>query len=155
MFHNVQAALLHIQRQLAQVLDPRQILDACREAGHRFRRRVLDPVATIHLFLLQILKGNGAIARLRDFTDLAFSASSYCKARMRLPLQVLQTLLAKVGAAVRDSLGQAERWHGHRTFHVDGSSFSMPDTPDLQEHFGQPGAQKPGCGFPVAHLLAL
>jgi hypothetical protein len=44
---------------------------------------------------------------------------------------------------------------GHRTFWVDGSSFSMPDTPALQEHFGQPGKQLPGCGFPVAHLLAL
>ena len=31
----------------------------------------------------------------------------------------------------------------------------MPDTPALQEHFGQPGQQLPGCGFPVAHLLAL
>ena len=31
----------------------------------------------------------------------------------------------------------------------------MPDTPSLQKAFGQPGAQKPGCGFPVAHLLTL
>lgn len=30
----------------------------------------------------------------------------------------------------------------------------MPDTPELQAAFGQPGGQKPGCGFPVAHLLA-
>src|SRR5207247_4831493 len=47
------------------------------------------------------------------------------------------------------------RWHGHRTFLTDGSSLSMPDTPELQKEFGQPGAQKPGCGFPVMHLLAL
>ncbi|MCA1671843.1 MAG: hypothetical protein LC799_06440, partial [Actinobacteria bacterium] len=47
------------------------------------------------------------------------------------------------------------RWHGHRTFLVDGSSVSMPDTPELQQQFGQPGAQAPGCGFPVMHLLAL
>jgi hypothetical protein len=47
------------------------------------------------------------------------------------------------------------RWRGHRTFLVDGSSFSMPDTPDLQQYFGQPSGQRPGCGFPVAHLLAL
>jgi hypothetical protein len=47
------------------------------------------------------------------------------------------------------------RWLGHRVFHVDGSSFSMPDTPQLQAHFGQPGQQKPGCGFPTAHWLAL
>jgi Transposase DDE domain len=38
---------------------------------------------------------------------------------------------------------------------VDGSSFSLPDTPELQEYFGQPRGQRPGCGFPVAHLLAL
>jgi len=31
----------------------------------------------------------------------------------------------------------------------------MPDKPELQKHFGQPGVQQPGCGFPVAHLLAL
>ncbi len=33
---------------------------------------------------------------------------------------------------------------------MDGSSFSMPDTPELQAAFGQPGNQEPGCGFPVA-----
>src|SRR5262249_32667030 len=26
---------------------------------------------------------------------------------------------------------------------------------DLQAAFGQPGGQQPGCGFPVAHILAL
>src|ERR1035438_3159419 len=47
------------------------------------------------------------------------------------------------------------RWLGHRLFYVDGSSFSMPDKPVLQKEFGQPPAQKAGCGFPVAHFLAL
>jgi multisubunit Na+/H+ antiporter MnhG subunit len=31
----------------------------------------------------------------------------------------------------------------------------MPDTPELQDVFGQPSRQLPGCGFPVAHLLTL
>lgn len=31
----------------------------------------------------------------------------------------------------------------------------MPDTPELQTAFGQPGHQEPGCGFPVAKWLAL
>lgn len=43
----------------------------------------------------------------------------------------------------------------HRVFVVDGSTFSMPDTPQLQQEFGQPGGQKKGCGFPAAHLLAM
>ncbi len=46
-------------------------------------------------------------------------------------------------------------WLGHRVLYVDGSSFSMPDTPELQRAFGQPGGQSRGCGFPVARLLAL
>ena len=29
----------------------------------------------------------------------------------------------------------------------------MPDTPQLQAHFGQSRKAKPGCGFPVAHLM--
>lgn len=31
----------------------------------------------------------------------------------------------------------------------------MPDTPELQNAFGQPGQQAAGCGFPVVHLLTL
>jgi hypothetical protein len=155
MFQRLQTALQQIQHDLAQVLDPAQITAACAAVGHRFRQRLLDPVTTIHLFVLQILKGNFAAARLKEFTTKVFTEAAYCKARMRLPLAVLQTLLRSVGTAVQPLLDDTGRWHGHRTFHIDGSSFSMPDTPALQTEFGQPGNQKAGCGFPVAHLLAL
>ena len=46
-------------------------------------------------------------------------------------------------------------WFGHRVLLIDGSSFSMPDVAALQAYFGQPGNQAKGCGFPVAHILAL
>jgi hypothetical protein len=156
MFRHVHAALRRIQAEVAQVLDPSQILTMCKEVRYRFRERVLDPVTTIHLFIIQILNGNFAIARLKDFTDRVFTEAAYCNARQRLPLKVLQGLLGRVGTALRPTMDDDQgRWHGHRTFHVDGSSFSMPDTPELQEEFGQPGNQKPGCGFPIAHLLTL
>lgn len=155
MFRYVHAALRRIQGEVAHVLDPAQIAAVCREAGYHFRRRVLDPVTTIHLFVIQILNGNFAIARLKDFTNRVFSEAAYCRARARLPLKVLQTLLQRVAAAFRSTMDDHGRWHGHRTFHLDGSSFSMPDTPELQKEFGQPGNQRPGCGFPVAHLLTL
>ncbi len=155
MFQGVGAALRRIQEDLAHVLDARQITAVCHEVGYRFRQRLLDPVTTIHLFVLQVLHGNVAVARLRDFTDKEFSEAAYCKARGRLPLPVLQTLLQRICTALRATIDPSARWRGHRTFHVDGSSFSMPDTPALQKEFGQPGAQRPGCGFPVAHVLAL
>jgi hypothetical protein len=63
--------------------------------------------------------------------------------------------LERFGSAVQQSALDEGRWHGHRTFLVDGSGGSMPDTPALQQAFGQPSAQRPGCGFPVARLLGL
>src|SRR5206468_2444841 len=62
------------------------------------------------------------------------------------------------GPARADRRGDApcdRGWLGHRVWVVDGSSFSMPDAPELQRHFGQPAGQRPGCGFPVAKWLAL
>jgi DDE family transposase len=155
MLHQVRAALRRIQEDLAQILDPAEITAVCSELGHRFRKRVLDPITTIHLFVIQILHGNFAVARLKDFADEEFSEPAYCKARRRLPLQVLQGLLQRVGAALRPIMNDAGRWRKHRTFHIDGSAFSMPDNPELQKEYGQPGCQRLGCGFPVAHLLAL
>ena len=71
-------------------------------------------------------------------------------------MTIFQRLLQHVTEALQPVM-QAEdgRWLRHRVFLVDGSSFSMSDTPQLQAKFGQPGVQKPGCGFPVAHLLVL
>jgi hypothetical protein len=136
-------------------LEPEAILTACRGVAYRWRERTLDPVTTIQLFFVQILHGNTACTHLRHLTKLDVTASAYCQARMRLPLAVFAQLLRSVSHALQHKPLEEGRWLGHRTFWVDGSSFSMPDTPALQKHFGQPGKQLPGCGFPVAHLLAL
>ena len=136
-------------------LEPEASLTACRGVAYRWRERTLDPVTTIQLFFVQILHGNTACTHLRHLTQLNVTASAYCQARMRLPLTVFEQLLRSVSNALQHEPLDEGRWVGHRTFWVDGSSFSMPDTPALQKHFGQSGTQLPGCGFPVAHLLAL
>ncbi|WP_165075239.1 IS4 family transposase [Paludisphaera rhizosphaerae] len=83
-----------------------------------------------------------------------FSDSAYCQARRRIPLAVFLGLVEGVAAAVRGTSEDC-RWRGHRLWVEDGSSVSMPDAPELQARFGQPSGQRPGCGFPVAKLLAL
>jgi len=60
-----------------------------------------------------------------------------------------------VSEAAGEELRTTAFGEGHRLVLVDGSGCSMPDTPVLQEQYGQPGGQKPGCGFPVAKLLGL
>jgi hypothetical protein len=142
------------QNWLAEI-DAASIEHACAKHDCRWRDRVLSPVVTVQVFFLQVLHGNTACTHLSKLSRICFSAAAYCKARQRVPLEVLVTLLRQSVEQLQRDTFDTGRWLGHRVFFVDGSSFSMSDTPQLQAHFGQPGGQKPGCGFPTAHWLAL
>jgi hypothetical protein len=156
MVPNVTAILQRFTTEWATLLQPEAILAACSEVDYiAWRHRVLTPVTTIQLFLLQILHGNTACSHLPHVSGLRFSAAAYCQARAKLPLRLFALLLERFGSAVQRSALDEERWQGHRTVLVDGSGCSRPDTPALQEAFGQPTEQRPGCGVPVAHLLGL
>jgi hypothetical protein len=155
MHHRIVSILHRFKQDPSRLLDRPAILDICRSIGHKWRQCLFDPVATIHVFLVQILHGNTAIRHLPHLTARAFTDAAYCLARSRLPLKVFQGLVRSVADSLHGATRDTGRWLGHRVFVVDGSAFSMPDTPELQAHFGQTTAQKPGCGFPIAHILAL
>lgn len=155
MHPSILPVLARLRQDLAEILQPQAIRDACRHAGYSWRNRTLDPVATISLFLLQILHGNTACQHVVQFGQWAFSATAYCKARKRLPLAVLQALVEMVAVKLRSTTSASADWLGHRVWMIDGSGFSMPDVPALRDHFGSPTGQRPGCGFPVGHLVAL
>ncbi len=125
------------------------ISEACRETGMTWIDSALNPIITVQIFFLQFLHGNTACEHMPRLARMTFTAAGYCKARMRVKLEALMLLLRRSVESLHQEVFDTERWLGHRVFHVDGSSFSMPDTPQLQAHFGQPGAQKPGCGFPT------
>lgn len=147
-------AVATIKRSVAECLTVESIHQACRQVSYTWRERELGPAQTIWTFLLQVLHGNTACAHVVRLARLSCSASAYCSARARLPLAVYQRILQQISQRAQQSLREP-LWHGHRTFYVDGTGFSMPDTKELREHFGQCGAQRAGCGFPVAHLLAM
>jgi len=132
------------------------IEDLCSRHKHQWRDRELDPATTVALFLQQVVRGNLSCAETRRACNLQATAQAYCAARARLPLPVLRGLLTlTVDAAMPATKRENHLWNGHRTFHIDGSTVSMPDTPELRKAFGTPSGQKKGCGFPVAHLLVL
>lgn len=148
-------AIGRIKAEVAQWLAPETIQRICQMLGHTWRERILDPVTTVQLFLLQMVHGNTACAHVPRLGGVSCTGEAYGQARARLPLALLQQLLTQVVGTLKEVLLGDGLWHGHRTFLVDGSSVSMPDTPELQKEFGQPGAQAKGCGFPVMHLLAM
>lgn len=155
MFGSISHALRVVRLDFARLLDATLITHVCRELGHRWRDRELDPVTTIHGFLLQVLHGNTACNHVPHLLGKSVSGEAYCLARARLPLELFERLLGEACRGLQERLEQSARWLGHRVWMIDGSSCSMPDTPELQAAFGQPGQQTPGCGFPVAHLLTL
>ena len=155
---SITGAIAKIKDDPKQLLGEQTIAAACQQIGYGWRQRVLDPVATIGLFILQVLHGNIACQGLRHLSDLTFTATAYCRARRRLPLKVYQWLCRSFIEGLRAStedVAAAGAWLEHRVFRVDGTGISMPDTPELQRHFGQPTGMKAGCGFPVAHLLVM
>jgi len=134
-------------------LDHRLVLEACEAAGHVWRDRLLGPVTTVRLMLLQVLFANVSCRCLARLSGLSFSVTAYCKARARLPVDVLGYVAALLTHRAREHTQQVGRWLDHRVLLIDGTGVSMPDTPGLQRAFGRPGNVKAGCGFPVMHVL--
>lgn len=152
---SISSTLRRIKQDLEPFLPERSIRQACLDVGHRWRDRQFDPVATLHLFILQILNFNTAITHLRHLAKVPINAASYCKARMRLPLAVVQSLLESSAQAMAGAKGACRRWQGLRVYLADGSGTIAPDTPELQKQFPQPKGQKKGCGFPHVKILGL
>lgn len=138
---------------------------ACRDSGHVWRDRVWTPLRTLWAFLLQVLHegscreavalvlGEEAVAG--NLPPCSADPGAYGQARHRLPLGVLKAGVRAIGQRLRDEVGSTLTWCGRRVWLVDGTTCSMPDTPDLQAAFGQPPGQARGCGFPVAKVVAL
>ena len=144
-----------LRQDLAAHLDEAAVHDACRRAGHRWRDCLLTPVAILRWFVVQVLHGNTALTHVSLLAGRSFTDAAFCQARARLPLSAYQAVLRGLNGALLPETRTQGTWRGHRTFLVDGSSFSMPDTPELRAHFGTSGRAKPGCSFPVARILAL
>jgi hypothetical protein len=81
--------------------------------------------------------------------------SSYCQARLRLPEALVQRLVRDTGAEVHGQAPVAWQVRGRPVKLVDGSTVSMPDTPQNNAAFGKPGNQRGPCGFPLARLVVL
>lgn len=83
------------------------------------------------------------------------NTAAYCKARKRLPTELVSDLTTKIGNHWHENSKNTWKWCGRSVKIVDGTTVSMPDTPENQAEYPQISAQKPGIGFPIARLLAI
>ncbi len=151
---------------VSSALSKEVVEEHCKAFGHQWRDSFWSPDMTIVTFLLQVLSGaktlrSGVATMLTQLAERGAAClpscdpSAYCQARQRLPLAVLESILRSAADAMRSLVTTESGWLGRRVWVFDGSSASMPDTPELQKAFPQPPGQLPGCGFPVVQFVAL
>ena len=101
MVPSINTILQRFSGEWAALLQPDAILTVCRDIGYTaWRDRVLTPVTTVQLFLLQMLHGNTACSHLPHLSGVRFSAAAYCQARAKLPLRLFALLLERFSSAV-------------------------------------------------------
>jgi len=141
------------------------VLSVLADEGHQYRQRVFCPLTTLWAWLSQCLSQdkslNEAVSRVlahRVATGLpacAATSSSYSEARIRFPSAVMARLATEIGQNVHASADNAWHWRNRSVYLADGTSLSMPDTPENQLVFPQAKTQAPGIGFPIMRAVAL
>ena len=131
----------------------------------RFRQRLYTPVVTIWTFLYQVLATDqscrAAVVRLLAFLCVSGRGSGsaktdpYCKARQRVPEEVIAELARTSGSDLQDQIPSMKLLGGRPIKIADGTTVSMPDTAENQKAYPQQSGQKKGLGFPTMRLVGL
>ena len=126
---------------------------------------IYTPTVTVWVFLSQCLSADhscrDAVARLiawrvaRGQKPCSAETGAYCTARNDLPEEAIHQLVRDTGKQIEDDSPQSWLWHDRKVRVVDGSTITMPDTPENQAAYPQQKSQKPGCGFPIARILVI
>jgi hypothetical protein len=121
------------------------------------RDRIFTPDLTMYAFLSQVLSTDQScqaavaqvIAHLGDREDeISANTAAYCKARSRLPEEVLPGLARESAEQVVQEPPEQWLWRGRDVKLVDGTCVSMPDMAENQAIYPQSNTQKKGLVFP-------
>jgi hypothetical protein len=106
------------------------------------RERLYPPTETLSLFMAQTLNPDRAcqhtvnryaVDRIANgLKPCSTHTGGYCRARQRLPLEMIRSLAQETGAQI-SNLAQANwLWRGRPVKLVDGTTVTLPDTPKNQ-----------------------
>lgn len=151
--HRIQVAAFQ------ELLSDHEIELVCRRLGHTWRNRIFTPGVTVRSMVHRALNPDKSIRAV--LTDLMVvddrliqtpADASWCEARSRLPEEVWPTLL-------RHSVNRLERltsgqflYRRRPVFLIDGSTLSMPDTPELVKQFGYSIGRRGLSHFPLGRI---
>jgi hypothetical protein len=175
--HPTRSAQVHQQRRIRNhasnsdsyeffnMLTSPELLDQVEDLLPDHRERLYPPTETLSMFLAQALStdrscqravNDAAIKRLAGgMTPCSTHTGAYCRARQRLPVEMVSTLVRKSGQLMAETTPDAWQWRGRPVRLVDGTTVSMPDTPANQASYPQSRSQKPGLGNPLCRMAGI
>ncbi|HUY34559.1 MAG TPA: IS4 family transposase [Pirellulales bacterium] len=126
---------------------------------------IYTPAVTVWVFLSQCFSSDhscrDAVARhiawrlAQGLDPCSAQTGAYCTARDDLPEDACRQMVEDTGRQVDEEAPPEWRWNGHRVLDVDGSTLTMPDTPENQAEYPQQSSQKRGCGLPIVRILVV
>lgn len=148
---------------LHEVFSDEDVHRLCAELKVEFRERYFTPAVTLGLFVSQALsraepcstvvtKFNRERKR-KHLPPLCEDASAYCRARARLPVELMDLLSHRVVKKTQAKTPDCWKWNGLNVYLVDGLVLRAPDTAANQERYPQPSTQKDGLGFPQVRVV--
>jgi len=151
--------------QFFNVLTSDELLGTVEDLLPEHRERLYPPTETLSMFLAQGMSADRscqAVVNQAAVQRLAGGLSSnstftggYCKARQRLPQEMVSTLTREVGRLIDSRIPDHWRWNNRPVRIVDGTTLTMPDTAANQAAFPQQRGQKPGLGFPICRVVGI
>lgn len=147
------------------ILTGSQLLETTEALLPEHRERLYPPTVTLSMFMRQTLQADGSCQRAvngwaaqraaEGLSACSTRTGAYCKARQRLPVEMVMALSRQTAELLSDKALKPWRWRGRTVKLVDGTGLSMPDTPANQARYPQSSAQAVGVGFPLARLVAV
>jgi hypothetical protein len=128
---------------------------------------VYTPAVTVWAMLSQALFSGehrsclAAVVRVAAFYTLlgrevsSTNTGAYCRARDKVPAAVVRRLAQQLASDCEGQVPKPWCWKGRTVRLVDGTTLSMPDTPENQVAYPQPTSQAEGLGFPIMRVIAL
>jgi len=175
--HPTQRACLHQQHRVRHhattsesytffnLLTGPEFLDPVESLLPAHRERLFPPTEALSMFLAQAMSADrscqkavddAVVKRLMDGLPLCSThTGAYCRARQRLPLDMVSTLVRHTGRVMAERTPETWHWRGRPVRLVDGATVALPDTVDNQAVYPQPGSQQPGLGFPLSRLVGI
>jgi hypothetical protein len=158
------------------VLSDRLIVGFLEKIGFEYRERVYTPLIVFWAMIAQCLDDDHscalAVARVlewlrsrkapgqrrnRRVPEVSPDTGSFCRARARLPLELLIEMTRRVGHRLDKRIPQKFKMWGRDVYLVDGTTVSMPDESSLEKQFGKGGGgiKRAPHVFPLARIVVL